>query len=145
MRFSLRVALLTVISAALILGTASLAAAGGKGGAKQGGNHGAAKQNGGGQGAARPESDTQGAVTQQAGGQGAVTQRGGCQIPGLPDPVQGIGTIVLNPAGNTNFTCHGELPAGVEPPDRPTKVDLGECTTQVTPSGQAKTSCHSKP
>ena len=38
-----------------------------------------------------------------------------------------------------------DLPAGTPAPDHPTKVDLGDCTTMVNPSGNAKTSCHSKP
>ena len=141
MRLSLRFVSLTLLSAALMLGTAGLAAAhnGGPGRGKQLRADGQAL-------AAAPRGDSQSAAAPSAAGaQGATTQHGGCQIPGLPDPLQGNGNLVLNPNDNTNFTCHADLPAGTPAPDRPTKVDLGDCTTMVTPSGNAKTSCHSKP
>jgi hypothetical protein len=134
MRFSLRIALLT-LSATLALGVAGVAAAGqgaGKWGKVAGAKHGS------GQSAA-----AQGGGTASQGGQGAATNHGGCEIIGLPSSVQGTGNVVANPNG-TNYGCHGELPAGETPPDRPVKVETGDCVTQVTPSGQVKTTCHSK-
>jgi hypothetical protein len=120
--------LLTVISAVLILGTASFAAA--KPGPKppRGNNpHVAEEQD----------------AAQAATGQGAVAQPGGCQT---TDPdVTGSGNVVVNPNGATNFTCHGELPAGEETPNRPVKVDLGDCDTVLTPAGRVRTICHSRP
>jgi hypothetical protein len=43
---------------------------------------------------------------------------------------------VVSNANGTNFTCHGELPAGVSAPDRPVMTDDGDCGTLLTPSGQ---------
>jgi hypothetical protein len=74
----------------------------------------------------------------------ATAQQGDCLLPGLDGTVVGSGTVVVNQNG-TNFNCHGTLPESVPPPDQPVTVDLGDCTTKVTPSGKAKTSCHSKP
>ncbi|MFL5917485.1 MAG: hypothetical protein ACJ74X_02065 [Gaiellaceae bacterium] len=73
----------------------------------------------------------------------AITQHGGCAIPGLDETVTGSGNVVNQ--NGTNFNCHGELPAATPPPDQPVTVELGDCTTKVTPSGKAKTNCHSKP
>ena len=124
MRLSLRMALLTVASAVLILGTASFAAAKNEPKPPRGGN---------------PHH----ATLQPDGGQGAVAQPGGCQT---TDPtVTGTGNVVLNPTGATNFTCQGALPADAETPDRPVKVDLGDCDTILTPSGRVRTICHSRP
>jgi hypothetical protein len=133
MRLSLRIVLLTAL-ASLALATAGPAAAGsgsGKWGKVSAAKHGAGQ-------AQAPA----GSGSSAAAGQGAATSHGECQIPGLP-PIQGTGNIVVNQSG-TNFTCHGELPAGEPAPDRPVKNDDGDCITLVTPSGQVKLTCHSK-
>ena len=133
MRLSLRMVLLTALSAVLILSVSSVAAA--KGGPKP----------------PPPKSNNPHVAEQQdaaqaaAGGRGAVTQQGDCQLPGLPGDLQGTGNLVLTPNGATNFVCHGELPAGAPAPARPEMVDLGDCDTILTPSGRARTICHSRP
>ena len=67
------------------------------------------------------------------------------EAPGLGDPVEGTANLVLNPNGATTFNCHGALPAAATAPDRPVKVDLGDCDTILTPSVRARTICHSRP
>jgi hypothetical protein len=132
MRPSLRIVLLAALTAVLVLATATVAAA--KGGPKDppSNNPHAVLQPDGGQAALVP-----------AAGQGAVAQPGGCQT---SDPtVTGSGNVVVNPNGATNFTCHGALPSGSALPDRPVKVDLGDCDTLLTPSGRVRTICHSRP
>lgn len=132
MRLSLRIVLLTALSAVLILSVTGVAAA--KGGPKP----------------PPPQSnnphlaEAQDNAQATAAGQGATAQPGGCQT---TDPtVTGTGNVVLNPNGATNFVCHGQLPAGSPTPDRPVKVDLGdECDTILTPSGRVRTICHSRP
>jgi hypothetical protein len=134
MRLTLRIALLAAL-ATLALATAGLALAGGgsgKWGKVASAKHGTSQAQG-----------TAGPAAAGGGQGGAVTNHGGCEIPGLPGTVTGNGNIVVN-NGGTNFTCHGELPAGTPAPDHPEKVDLGDCQTMVTPSGKAKTTCHSK-
>jgi hypothetical protein len=121
--------LLTVTSAVLMLGTASLAAAKGGPPKPPRGNN--------------PHLAEQQDAAQAAAGQGAVAQPGDCQT---TDPVvAGSGNVVVNPSGSTNFTCHGALPAGEDAPSRPVKVDLGDCDTILTPSGRVRTICHSRP
>jgi hypothetical protein len=133
MRFSLRAVLLAALMATVMASTAGIAA--GKNGPKppHGNNPFAAEQ----QDASAPAAPVS--------AQGTTTQQGGCQIPGLGDPLQGTGNLVLNPNGATNFVCHGELPAGEPAPEVPVKVDLGDCDTILTPSGRARTICHSRP
>jgi hypothetical protein len=132
MRFLLRLLLLALVSTLVVFSAVGVASAGDWGrvsAAKHGNGQAAAAQN-----------DVQGAAS-QGGGQGASTNHGGCVI--LDPSATGLGNVVVNPNG-TNYTCHGELPAGVSAPDRPVKVDDGDCTSLLTPSGKAKTSCHSK-
>jgi hypothetical protein len=137
MRFLLRLLLLATLSTLVVLGTVGVASAGDWGrvsAAKHGNGQGASTQGG-----------VQGTAS-QAGTQGASTNHGGCLIvvPGLPSAIEGTGNVVVNQAG-TNFTCHGELPAGETLPDRPVKVEDDDCVTVVTPSGKAMTTCHSRP
>ena len=137
MRLSLRITLLTLVSAVLVLGATGIAAA--KGGPpkppppKSNSPH-----------AAEAQDSAQAAAAPAASAQGATAQPGGCQT---TDPtVTGTGNLVLNPNGATNFVCHGQLPAGSPTPPRPVKVDLGnECDTVLTPSGRVRTICHSRP
>jgi hypothetical protein len=132
MRLSLRFVLLAALAAALTASTAGIAAA--KGGPPPRGNN-----------PHLAEQQDAAAAAAPASGQGATTQQGGCQILGLGDPVEGTANLVLNPNGATTFNCHGALPAGATAPDRPVKVDLGDCDTILTPSVRARTICHSRP
>ena len=148
MRLSLRITFLMLVSAVLVLGVTSVAAA--KGGPpkplppKSNSPHAAEAQDSAQAPAAPAEAPAVApAPGPAAAGSGAVTQHGGCLT---SDPtVTGSGSVILNPNGATNFNCHGKLPAGSPAPDRPVKVSDGDCDTVLTPSGRVRTICHSRP